>query len=105
MKQWLIAVAGIGLLLGIPNDLPAQTSTEERLKQLEQEIQEIKDQSLKSETYEAESNSNISFHGYGELHYNNPRGSNVPDDDASAQMDFPRMVWGLSYHFTDQIRL
>lgn len=105
MKQWLIAVAGIGLLLGIPNDLPAQTSTEERLEQLEQEIQEIKDQSLKSETYEAESNNNISFHGYGELHYNNPRGSNVPDDDDPAQMDFHRMVWGLTYYWTDQISL
>jgi len=46
----------------------------------------------------------LSFHGYGELHYNNPKtGSKVPQGSQPAQMDLHRMVWGLSYSFNDQI--
>ncbi|MCI0527265.1 MAG: hypothetical protein L0Y56_07460, partial [Nitrospira sp.] len=47
----------------------------------------------------------LSFHGYGELHYNNPRGSTVPVGSQEAQMDFHRMVWGLSYQYNDRISL
>lgn len=50
--------------------------------------------------------SNISFHGYGELHYNLPKtGSSVPKDSDYNQMDFHRMVWGLSYRLNDRISL
>lgn len=53
-----------------------------------------------------EGSSRLSIHGYGELHYNNPdTGSMVPDSDTPAQMDFHRMVWGLSYQFNDRISL
>jgi hypothetical protein len=46
----------------------------------------------------------ISLHGYGELHYNNPEtGSTVPGNDDPAQMDFHRLVIGLSYPFSDRI--
>ena len=51
----------------------------------------------------------LSFHGYGELHYNSSdAGSNVPSKDApdsAARVDFHRMVWGLSYHYNDRISL
>lgn len=48
----------------------------------------------------------VSFHGYGEMHFNDPKtSSSVPDGDAPARMDFHRMVWGLSYHFNDRFSL
>lgn len=51
----------------------------------------------------------LSFHGYGELHYNSSDpGANVPaktGKDSAARMDFHRMVWGLSYHYNDRISL
>jgi len=49
--------------------------------------------------------SGLTWHGYGELHYNNPDGSSVPKDDAPAQVDLHRMVWGLSYQWNDRISL
>ncbi len=48
----------------------------------------------------------VSLHGYGELHYNNPKtGSRVPEEDTPAQMDFHRLVIGVSYSFSDRITL
>ena len=48
----------------------------------------------------------INFHGYGEMHYNNPgTGSKVPDPDAPAEMDFHRMVLGWSVAFNDRMQL
>ncbi len=51
----------------------------------------------------------LSFHGYGELHYNSSDVSaNVPSKtppDSAARVDFHRMVWGLSYHYNDRISL
>lgn len=40
--------------------------------------------------------SKLHMHGYGELHYNVPSGGN-------SKMDLHRMVWGLSYEFSDRI--
>ncbi|MFZ5863936.1 MAG: hypothetical protein ACOYXR_13985 [Nitrospirota bacterium] len=45
----------------------------------------------------------LSFHGYGELHFNSPEGASVPDDADPAIMDLHRMVWGVSYQFNDRI--
>lgn len=42
----------------------------------------------------------IRFHGYGELHYNDPN-----KGGEKAKLDFHRMVIGLSYHFNDWINL
>lgn len=51
----------------------------------------------------------LSFHGYGELHYNSSKAdANVPAEtgkDSAARIDFHRMVWGLSYHYNDRISL
>ncbi len=47
----------------------------------------------------------LTWHGYGELHYNSPKGSSVPKDGDPAIMDFHRLVWGLAYHWNDQISL
>jgi len=47
----------------------------------------------------------VTWHGYGELHYNNPKGSSVPGKDDPAQIDFHRLVWGLSYQWNDRISL
>lgn len=56
----------------------------------------------------AESESKMSWHGYGELHYNNPKtGSTVPEQSGPEVpvFDFHRLVWGMSYQFTDKISL
>lgn len=105
MRQWfMVGVAGIVWLVGFPNDLPAEEITIERLERLEREVQQIKEQNLKSRPDEAEATSKLSFHGYGELHYNKPKtGATVPKGSDPAEMDFHRMVWGLSYQFSDRI--
>ncbi len=46
-----------------------------------------------------EGSSKLHMHGYGELHYN------VPRDGGNSKMDLHRMVWGLSYEFSDRISL
>lgn len=86
----------------------AAETTEERLQRVEAQVEELK-HGLGTESPEEGDEgygSRVSFHGYGELHYNNPRtGSTVPQRSAPAQMDFHRMVWGLSYHYNDRISL
>ncbi len=47
----------------------------------------------------------VTWHGYGELHYNDPKGSSVPKGSDPVQMDLHRMVWGLSYQWNDRIGL
>jgi hypothetical protein len=47
---------------------------------------------------EAGSESRLSIHGYGELHYNQP-------SDGVALIDAHRMVWGMSYVFSDTVSL
>ncbi len=47
----------------------------------------------------------LAFHGYGELHFHTPKGTNFPDNEAPAEMDFHRMVWGISYDVNDWIIL
>ncbi len=48
--------------------------------------------------------SKIHFHGYGEIHYNDPKieGGGFPDETASSTLDFHRLVWGISYDFNDR---
>jgi hypothetical protein len=62
--------------------------------------------SVQAEAEGNDTENRLSFHGYGELHYNNPRtGSSVPVGSDHAAMDFHRMVWGLSYQYNDRISL
>lgn len=71
----------LGLILGATHSTAAETETE------------------------TEGGNGIRFHGYGELHYNNPEGSDVPDPNDPAIMDMHRLVLGWSYVFNDRIRL
>lgn len=48
--------------------------------------------------------SRISFHGYGEVHYNNPQIGTM-DQGAPAQADVHRFVLGWTYEFTPVIRI
>lgn len=55
---------------------------------------------METETQASEAEgSKLHMHGYGELHYN------MPGDGGNSKMDLHRMVWGLSYEFTDRISL
>jgi hypothetical protein len=59
---------------------------------------------MESEESEEEG-SKMTFHGYGELHYNNPAGGGFPDGDASPTLDFHRLVLGWSYPFNNRLSL
>lgn len=62
---------------------------------------------LPAEPGEAGSDSKISFHGYGEFHYNNPvvEGRGLPDEDLLPTLDFHRLVLGWSYYYNDRLSL
>jgi hypothetical protein len=47
----------------------------------------------------------LSFHGYGEFHFHTPKGTNFPNNEAPAEADIHRMVWGISYDINDWIVL
>ncbi|MFQ5579056.1 MAG: hypothetical protein ACE5FZ_00450 [Nitrospiria bacterium] len=49
--------------------------------------------------------SKLSFHGYGELHFHTPKGTDFPENEAPAEADLHRMVWGISYDMSDWIIL
>lgn len=44
----------------------------------------------------------IRFHGYGEFHYNSPRGTRFPDRTQSDQADAHRFVLEISYSWNDR---
>lgn len=64
-------------------------------------------EALPAEPGEAASDSKISFHGYGELHYNNPvvEGTGLPEGDLLPTLDFHRLVLGWSYYYSDRLSL
>ncbi|MEK7280422.1 MAG: hypothetical protein AAB090_07240 [Nitrospirota bacterium] len=93
MKRFLMLFLGITLVISSANLAKAENALDELMKP-EGEIK------LPGK---------LSFHGYGELHYNSSKAdANVPAEtgkDSAARMDFHRMVWGLSYHYNDMISL
>lgn len=84
----------------------AEDLTEERLKRLEQEVRDLK-QGMPQESGSADEihGGALSFHGYGELHYNHPvvDGSGFPIDGDRPTLDFHRLVLGWSYRFDDRL--
>ena len=63
--------------------------------------------SLPPESSESASDSRISFHGYGEFHYNHPvvEGTGLPEGDLLPTLDFHRLVLGWSWYYTDRLSL
>ena len=99
-------VGGLMIALGLGiGAAQAQETTEQRLMRLEEEVGRLSSAANADVADSASEGDRLSWHGYGELHYNNPEGSGVPDDADAAIMDFHRMVWGLSYQFNDRISL
>jgi hypothetical protein len=87
---WLAGPAAVGAL--------AEESVEERLDHIESRLDQ-----MSGGGGDGHGGGKLSFHGYGELHFNSPEGSGVPDDNNPAIMDLHRMVWGVSYQFNDRI--
>ncbi len=91
MKRFLMLFLGIALVFSFANIAKAEN---------------VFDELMKPEG-ELKLPGKLSFHGYGELHYNsNKADANVPAEtgkDSAARIDFHRMVWGLSYHYNDRI--
>lgn len=48
---------------------------------------------------------NARVYGYGDLHYNSPRGEDFPDSTLSDQADAHRFVIGVEYNWTDDLWL
>jgi len=89
----LTAVAGAEQ----PKVMEEQTTVKEltrRVDILGEEMEKLKEGGL------GDALKKVHFHGYGELHYNNPN-----DNGDKAELDFHRMVIGLSYDFNDWINL
>lgn len=53
---------------------------------------------------EGGSTSKFRLHGYGEVHYNNPR-TGTMDQNATSEADYHRFVLGWTYEFTPEIRI
>jgi hypothetical protein len=110
MKKYLVrlvAVYVIGLAWN-PGPAAAQGTTEERLQQVEVQVQELKRGEGQENPEGAEGGSGaISFHGYGELHFNHPvvEGSGFPVQGDRPTLDFHRLVFGWSYTFSDRLSL
>ncbi len=90
---WLVGPAAMSVL--------ADESVTERLDHIESRLDQLGGGG--ADSHGGSGTGKVSFHGYGELHFNSPEGSGVPDDDAPAIMDLHRMVWGVSYQFNDRI--
>jgi hypothetical protein len=98
-------VGGLMIALGFGiGAAQAQETTEQRLMRLEGEVGRLSRAANTDIADSASEGNRLSWHGYGELHYNNPKtGAKVPNGSDPAAMDLHRMVWGLSYAFTDRI--
>jgi hypothetical protein len=81
----------------------AEDSVTQRLDRIESRLDQLPGGG--DDSHGGSGEGKLSFHGYGELHFNSPEGSGVPDDADPAIMDFHRMVWGVSYQFNDRISL
>lgn len=102
------AIAGAGALLAVMCwgfAAGAEDTVEQRIERLEEEVGRLSGTTRADIADGASEAGRLRWHGYGELHYNNPGGSGVPDNADAAIMDFHRMVWGLSYQFNDRISL
>ncbi len=79
----------------------AEESVTERLDHIESRLDQLSGGG--DDSHGGSGTGKLSFHGYGELHFNSPEGSGVPDSADPAIMDLHRMVWGVSYQFNDRI--
>ncbi len=105
MKRYVASIAAaLMMVIGVGGEGVRAEDTDQRLQRAEDEIARI-NRVLSAGAPEADhGEGRLSFHGYGELHYNNPAaGSAVPQSSTPARMDFHRMVWGLTYQYSDRI--
>ncbi len=74
------------------------TETEKRLSALEEKASQRDERALAFDK--------IHFHGYGDIHYNNPkRSATVPSNRTlNAETDVHRLVLGAAYDFSDAVR-
>jgi hypothetical protein len=103
MNRTLVALGVCAWFAGlaVANGWAADDSVTERLDRIESRLDQMGGSG--DDSHGGSSAGKISFHGYGELHFNSPEGSSVPDDADPAIMDLHRMVWGVSYQFNDRI--
>lgn len=84
----------------------AEDTVDQRIERLEAEVGRLSGREADGAEGGDHAGGRVTWHGYGELHYNNPKtGSKVPKGSDPAAMDMHRMVWGLSYQFNDRISL
>jgi hypothetical protein len=108
-------VLGLGLItitaaIMAISSAPVQAveETEQRVQKLEEEVRQLKLEMKSDNPTESEkTGSRLSFHGYGELHYNHPviEGTGIPSGDLRPTLDFHRLVFGFSYVFNDRLSL
>ncbi len=110
MRKILILgwMAMIGMGVTSPYPALAEEETEQRVKKLEEEVRQLKLEMKSDASAEyGETEGRLSFHGYGELHYNHPvvEGTGLPSNDLRPTFDFHRLVLGWSYVLNDRLSL
>jgi len=84
----------------------SQENLTQRVKTLELELSTLK-KNIEEQTitlFGKDTLDKIHFHGYGEVHYNNPKDESMTHKDG-VKLDFHRFVLGWSYEWNDSIRL
>lgn len=99
----ILKLISLLLVIGIFSTNSFAQGLEKRVEELEKELRSIK--ALPSESEGSETGSRLTFHGYGEIHYNHPvvEGTGIPSGDLNPTLDFHRLVLGWGYHFNDRL--
>ncbi len=90
-------------LLTSPSSYAADRDLEQRVTELEQQLEMTADQLERNRSHGSSLMNGVSVGGYGELHYNNLDNNKVGGSDKK-EMDFHRFVLFFGKEFTDKIR-
>jgi len=97
------AVLGVGALVavGLAATAQAETSVEQKINILSDEVDKLRAQ-LEKKPSQGESSSATTLGGYGELHFNNLE--NRKDSSNKDEIDFHRFVLFIGHRFSESIR-
>lgn len=100
---------GFGFFMGA--DPLSAGSTEDELAEVKSRLESL-EKSRSEEAAQGGKNSKFQkfvdsthWHGYGELHYNNPKGETMTHSGNAAEIDIHRMALGMSHNISDVARV
>ncbi|MGE4159128.1 MAG: hypothetical protein AB7F75_08530 [Planctomycetota bacterium] len=108
-KLCLMLALGLGFLLG--GSTHAAESSDDELAEIKSRLQALEKARESDATRLTEGGRFQKFmdkthwHGYGEAHYNNPKGETMTHSGNAAEIDIHRMALGLSHSISDVARV